>query len=47
MILGNGIAIFGIWLFASACAVSRTVSGVGFALATVVALLATLVVVMQ
>ena len=42
--IGEGIAIAGVWLFAGACAISKTVTGVGLVLAIIVAGIVTAVI---
>jgi len=44
MSIGAGIALAGVWLFAAACALSRTVTASGMILGIVVALVATLLI---
>lgn len=39
--IGTGIAIAGIWLFPAACAMSKTVTGIGFFMGIAIASIAT------
>jgi len=45
MDIGTGLAIAGMWIFAAACAVSRQVSGEGFMLGLMVAIIGTALIV--
>ena len=45
MSIGTGIAILGIWLFPSLCAISKTVTGYGFLISVAVASILTFLIV--
>jgi hypothetical protein len=44
MTIGTGIALLGVWGFAACCALSSRVTGIGMALAMMVAIIATAIV---